>query len=133
MNLDFPEFKIGDLVEVAGYEKNGAIFGYFPGEFKENPKLWLIFKVTKVTPYKIEVQCCDDRYPNSQCLWAYFSDDVGLIRKKGSIIKTINSGMRCLDCQEYYEYVSEPNHKDGLVCYPCRTSNNWKWEAGLLK
>ncbi len=42
------------------------------------------------------------------------------------------SGMRCLDCKEFYEYVSEPNHENGLVCYPCRTDNSWKWASGLL-
>ncbi len=43
------------------------------------------------------------------------------------------SGMRCLDCKEFYEYVTKANHTDGLVCYPCRTSNSWKWSAGLIK
>lgn len=132
-NLNFSEFKIGDLVEVAAYDKGGGPYGYFVGEIKNGPQLWLLFKVVKITEETIVVQCCDDRYPYEKCSWAYSFSELELIRPVQMKSKSINSGMRCLDCQEYYEYVSEPNHKDGLVCYPCKTSNNWKWQAGLLK
>lgn len=50
--------------------------------------------------------------------------------KKPAVVK--HAGMRCIDCGEFYEYVEEPNHEKGLVCYPCRTTNSWKWAAGLI-
>lgn len=43
------------------------------------------------------------------------------------INKSIDSGINCMHCDDYYPYANS-NRKDGkFLCYSCRSSVNWKY------
>lgn len=133
---------VGDLVEMAA-NSAGQLYSdpeFKPEHLRDSTTRWFRGTVTYVYQDNVFFVVRLDRVPGGEFLpisWLARitpSESIPIWRfakaEKPEVVRA--SGLRCIDCGEFYEYANEPNHAQGLVCYPCRTSNAWRWAAGLI-
>lgn len=126
-------FKVGDDIQIA--KKIGSNYPYGNHEtiFLEDKIEWIdcsIDSINNVGDIDI-LTIINGREIN----WVIFCTSVhSHLRFKpsnSSILASTELASNCLDCSDPLTYEVQFNHKDGYVCYGCRSTNKWKW--GTIK